>query len=235
MSSSSPQTEAASLRRPGRPRQDKSGAKGDASEVRERLLDAAVEIAVEQGFDSAGLREIARRAEVSPGMISYYFGDRQGLYQAMFERVFARIQEKVDSVLDAPDRSTEDRVADLIRIQISSIAADPWLPRVVMRELLARKDTPLKAFIGEFMAQGPIAMMIERLEEAQADGAISADYDPPMLAMTLASLSGFPFLMLPMLGPHMGLELDGDFPDRLIEHNQKLLSTALRARTETKP
>ena len=143
MSSSSPQNDGASLRRPGRPRLDKSGASGDASEVRDRLLDAAVEIAVEQGFDSAGLREIARRAEVSPGMISYYFGDRQGLYQAMFERVFARIREKVDAVLDAPARSTEDRVADLIRIQISSIAADPWLPTVVMRELLARKESPV--------------------------------------------------------------------------------------------
>ncbi|MGB0618310.1 MAG: TetR/AcrR family transcriptional regulator [Myxococcota bacterium] len=233
MSSSSPQNDGASLRRPGRPRLDKSGASGDASEVRDRLLDAAVEIAVEQGFDSAGLREIARRAEVSPGMISYYFGDRQGLYQAMFERVFARIREKVDAVLDAPARSTEDRVADLIRIQISSIAADPWLPTVVMRELLARKESPIREFIGEFVARGPISMMIERLEAAQADGTISDQYDARMLAMTISSLSGFPFLVLPIVGPHLGIDLDDDFPDRLIEHNQKLLSTALRAHSET--
>lgn len=233
MSSSSPQNDGASLRRPGRPRLDKSGASGDASEVRDRLLDAAVEIAVEQGFDSAGLREIARRAEVSPGMISYYFGDRQGLYQAMFERVFARIREKVDAVLDAPARSTEDRVADLIRIQISSIAADPWLPTVVMRELLARKESPIREFIGEFVARGPISMMIERLEAAQADGTISDQYDARMLAMTISSLSGFPFLVLPIVGPHLGIDLGDDFPDRLIEHNQKLLSTALRAHSET--
>ena len=233
MSSSSHQNDGASLRRPGRPRLDKSGASGDASEVRDRLLDAAVEIAVEQGFDSAGLREIARRAEVSPGMISYYFGDRQGLYEAMFERVFARIREKVDAVLDAPARSTEDRVADLIRIQISSIAADPWLPTVVMRELLARRESPIREFIGEFVARGPISMMIERLEAAQADGRISDQYDARMLAMTISSLSGFPFLVLPIVGPHLGIDLNDDFPDRLIEHNQTLLSKALRAHSET--
>ena len=226
--SSSPHTEGSSLRRPGRPRQES----GDGGEVRDRLLDAAVEIAVEQGFETAGLREIARRAEVSPGMISYYFGDRQGLYRAMFERVFARVQEKVDAVLDAPDRTSEDRVADLVRIQITSIAADPWMPIVVMREMLSRQDSPIRDFIGEFMAKGPIAMMIERLEQAQREGAISKDYDPRMLAMTIGSLSGFPFLMLPIVGPHLGLELDGDFPERLIEHNQKILSEALRARTE---
>lgn len=226
--SSSPHSEGTSLRRPGRPRHEA----GEGGEVRDRLLDAAVEIAVEQGFENAGLREIARRADVSPGMIAYYFGDRQGLYQAMFERVFTRIHEQVDAVLDAPDRTTEDRVAELVRIHISSIAADPWLPKVVMRELLARQDSPVRDFIGEFMAHGPITMMIERLEEAQRDGAISVDYDPKMLAMTIGSLCGFPFLVLPILGPHLDLELDGDFADRLIEHNQKLLSAALRARTE---
>lgn len=223
-----PQPEGASTRRPGRPRLEQ----GEGGEVRDRLLDAAVEIAVEQGFETAGLREIARRADVSPGMISYYFGDRQGLYQAMFERVFTRIREKVDAVLDAPGRTSEDRIADLIRIQISSIAADPWLPKVVMRELLARQDSPIRDFISEFIARGPIALMIERVEQAQRDGIISDEYDPRMLAMSIGSLSGFPFLMLPIVGPHLGLELEGDFPDRLIEHNQKLLSAALRAQTE---
>jgi len=229
--SSPPHPEGASTRRPGRPRQEE----GDGADVRDRLLDAAVEIAVEQGFETAGLREIARRAEVSPGMISYYFGDRQGLYEAMFERVFTRAREKVDAVLDAPGRSSEDRVADLIRIQISSIGADPWLPKVVMRELLAREGSPIRDFIGAFMARGPISMMIERLEQAQREGLIPDDYDPRMLAMSIGSLSAFPFLVLPIVGPHLGLDLDGDFAERLIEHNQKLLSAALRARTENAP
>ena len=40
------------------------------------------------------------------------------------------------------------------------------------------------------------------------------EYDPRMLAMSIGSLSGFPFLMLPIVGPHLGLELDGDFPQQ---------------------
>ena len=49
---------------------------------------AATELAVERGFEASGLREIAARAEVSPGMIAYYFGDRSGLHEAIFERAF---------------------------------------------------------------------------------------------------------------------------------------------------
>ena len=199
--------------------------------MRERLLDAATELAVEQGFDACGLREIARAAEVSPGMIAYYFGDRQGLYEAMFARAFSRISEQVSALMSRPTGSGNDRIAELIRIQVSSIGADPWLPKLFMREVLARNESPMKAFVGE-ITRAPMEMMLEWLIEEQTRHGLSTDYDPRMLALTIGSLCGFPFLMLPIVGQHLGLSLDDDFPTRLIEHNQKLLTNALRARTE---
>ena len=84
-------SDTAPARRPGRPRQDDPR----AAEVRERLLDAATELTLEHGFDNCGLREIAARAEVSSGMIAYYFGDRRGLYDAMFTRALERVGAQV--------------------------------------------------------------------------------------------------------------------------------------------
>jgi len=215
-------------RGPGRPRHSE----GDQSEVRDRLLAAATELAVNQGFDACGLREIAAQAEVSPGMISYYFGDRQGLYEAMFQRAFDRIAGQVREVMNDRSGAGGDRLAELVRIQVTSIAADPWLPRLLMREVLSRADAPMAEFIGEAVGRGPLRQVIDWLEEEQAGHLISDEFDPRMLAMTIASLAGFPFLLLPIVGPHIGLQLDDDFPDRLIEHNQKILAYALRARTE---
>lgn len=217
-----------SARRPGRPRQSE----GDGGEVRDRLLDSATELAVEQGFDACGLREIAARANVSPGMIAYYFGDRQGLYEAMFQRAFDRTASQVRDLMGDPDRTGSDRLDELVRIQVSAIAADPWLPRLLMREVLSREDSPMTEFVGEAVAQGPMQLMIRWLEEEQANHEVRVDFDPRMLAMTIASLAAFPFLMLPVLGDRIGLQLDDDFPDRLIEHNQKFLAYALRAHTE---
>jgi TetR/AcrR family transcriptional regulator len=223
-----PQTPTA--RGPGRPRQSES----EKADVRERLLDAATELAVEQGFEACGLREIAARAEVSPAMISYYFGDRDGLYEAMFGRAFERISEKVAAVMADPLRSGRDRIDDLVAIQVKAIAADPWLPKLVMREVLARNGSPMQEFVSDAVAKGPLQMMVDWIEEEQERHEIRSDYDPRMLAMTIASLTGFPFLMLPLVGDRLGLELDDEFPDRLIAHNQKLLSNALRAHTEEK-
>lgn len=218
------------LRGPGRPRQSES----EKADVRERLLDAATELAVEQGFEACGLREIAARAEVSPAMISYYFGDRDGLYEAMFGRAFERISEKVAAVMADPLRSGRDRIDDLVAIQVKAIAADPWLPKLVMREVLARNGSPMQEFISDAVAKGPLQMMVDWIEQEQERHEIRSDYDPRMLAMTIASLTGFPFLMLPIVGDRLGLELDDEFPDQLIAHNQKLLTNALRAHTEKK-
>ncbi len=217
-------------RGPGRPRYEDKPDK--AGPVRERLLDAATELAVEQGFEASGLREIAARAAVSPGMVAYYFGDRQGLYEAMFKRAFDRIGEQVQLLMRDPERSGGDRLDELVRIHVESIAADPWLPQLIVREVLARADSPSRTHFAKSVGGGPLMLMVRWLEEEQERGVLRPDFDPRMMAMTLASLSAFPFLMLPVVGEEIGLELDETFPARLIEHNQKFLAHGLRALSE---
>jgi hypothetical protein len=53
-----------------------------------------------------------------------------------------------------------------------------------------------------------------------------------MLAITLVSVSAFPFMLLPIIDDEIGLALDDEFPDRLIEHNQRLLARGIRALSE---
>lgn len=214
-------------RRPGRPRREV-----DAGQVRERLLDAATELAVEQGFEAIGLRQIAARAAVSSGMIAYYFGDRQGLYEAMFQRAFDRVGEQVRMLMEDRERSHRDRLDEFVRIQVEAIAADPWLPQLIVREVLARAESPSRTHFAKRVGGGPLMLMVRWLEEEQQRGVLRSDFDPRMMAMTIASLSVFPFLMLPIVGEEIGLDLDETFPGRLIEHNQKLLAHGLRARSE---
>jgi len=215
-------------RRPGRPRLKQS----EGAEVRDRLLDAAMELAVEQGFEACGLREIAARAEVSSAMIAYYFGDRQGLYEAMYRRAFDRVTEKVQVLMVDPERTGADRLDELVRIQVTAIAEDPWLPKMIVREVLLPGESPTRDHFAKSVGQGPLRLMIRWLEEEQERGVLRSDFDPRMMALTIASLSVFPFLMVPIVGAEIGLELDADFSSRLIEHNQRFLALGLRAHSE---
>lgn len=55
-----------------------------AEDARERLLGAGLRLFAAQGFAKTSTREIAEAANVNVAAISYYFGDKAGLYRAVF-------------------------------------------------------------------------------------------------------------------------------------------------------
>ena len=58
--------------------------RSDGIEARNRLLDAALALFAEKGFAKTSTREIALAAQINIASISYYFGDKAGLYKAVF-------------------------------------------------------------------------------------------------------------------------------------------------------
>lgn len=59
--------------------------RSDGVDARQRLLLAAMTRFAEQGYAKTSIREIALKAHTNVAAISYYFGNKQGLYRAVFE------------------------------------------------------------------------------------------------------------------------------------------------------
>jgi TetR/AcrR family transcriptional regulator, regulator of cefoperazone and chloramphenicol sensitivity len=60
------------------------GMRSDGVEARARLLNAALRLFAEKGFANTSTRELATAAGVNIAAISYYFGDKAGLYRAAY-------------------------------------------------------------------------------------------------------------------------------------------------------
>jgi len=58
--------------------------RSDGEQSRERLLLAGLRLFAQHGFTKTSTREIAEAAQVNIAAISYYFGDKAGLYRAVF-------------------------------------------------------------------------------------------------------------------------------------------------------
>lgn len=62
----------------------RSSHRSDGEQSRERLLKSALRLFAEKGYSKTSTREIADAAQANIAAISYYFGDKAGLYRAAF-------------------------------------------------------------------------------------------------------------------------------------------------------
>lgn len=72
----------------GRPLKEAGG-----EQMRERILDAAEELFAEHGFDGVTVRQVTRRASVDVALAHYYFGTKRGLFDSVFLRRAAVIND----------------------------------------------------------------------------------------------------------------------------------------------
>jgi AcrR family transcriptional regulator len=62
--------------------------RSDGIDARQRLMGAGLKLFSEHGFEKTSVRELAREAQVNVAAVSYYFGDKTGLYRALFTESF---------------------------------------------------------------------------------------------------------------------------------------------------
>lgn len=63
----------------------------EAAHTQQHILDAVSSVIVREGVRGASMRTVAREAEVSVGLLSYHFDDKQSLIVAAFRRATDRL------------------------------------------------------------------------------------------------------------------------------------------------
>ena len=62
---------------------------------RVKILDCAMELFYERGYDAVGVQEIVEKAGVTKPTLYYYFGSKRGLLECMLNEHFVAMEEKL--------------------------------------------------------------------------------------------------------------------------------------------
>lgn len=106
------------------------GTEGSGADTRSRILAAARDLAVENGFDEFTVEKVAEKAGVSRMTVYYQFGSKQELLEALLDRLAER--GGIDRLAEAMKREDPlDSLTGLIAVFCGFWASD----RVAIRRL----------------------------------------------------------------------------------------------------
>ena len=207
---------ARSPRRPGRPARRPAR---PSPRVRDRLLHEAGRLFSRHGVARVSLRQIAESAGVTPAMVHYYFGDKQGLCGAMLGRALARVLDRVRHL---------ERLDELPEVLVGTLAAEPWIPPLLVQEILSEGGHFRDRFVAEYASQ--MTEIVPRLVQAEiAAGRYRASLDPRLALLSLIGMVAFPFVARPVLERVLGVDYDAEVVDRLAEHTLRVFLAGVRA------
>jgi TetR/AcrR family transcriptional regulator len=122
--------------------------------AREQLLDAAITLFAERGYDGVSTVAVGKAAGLTQSMVHYYFGSKASLWEAAVERVMRRrgIHFEVRPS-DLRDLDPLSRLKVLIRRFMKANADDPHLTRILIHEATAPSPR-LQWLAARFMRPG---------------------------------------------------------------------------------
>jgi AcrR family transcriptional regulator len=113
---------------PRRPRRSPDGGYARGDETRRRIIDAAIGLFGQHGFDGASTRDIAARAGVNAPALQYYFENKEGVYRACAETLadesWHALEPAVTRARDALRRNADTSALIDSFIGIQEAAAD---------------------------------------------------------------------------------------------------------------
>lgn len=160
----------------------KQAATRDAEATKNRILDAAEEEFAKGGLLGARTEAIAASTGVTKSMIFYHFRDKEGLYQAVLERVTAERVKALGKV-NIHSCSPEQALRNLTAAILQEVGKNNNLPAIFFYEGVQNK--------GRFYSQIAIASLYTPLIEVIERGKTTGDFrdvDPLHAAVNLVGL-----------------------------------------------
>lgn len=108
--------------------------KNKSQDTKQKLLDSAIEVFSEKGFDGARVDEIAARAKVNKAMLYYYFSSKEKLFEEIIIQYKKDFKEIKDSFIDNVDIDDDRKIESLFQLLYNFMVKKKDVLRVMMIE-----------------------------------------------------------------------------------------------------
>ena len=178
----------------------------DPIRTKQSLLTAGIHLFSSLGYHGVAVDEIVAAAGCNKRMLYHYFGDKEGLYAAVLQSVYARL-EKVELQPMAEDAATADVVREIMARYFDFLSHNAEFVNLLLWENL--NEGRILAHHPHLLTKAPaIAKLREVLEAAKPRGQIGEVADVRHLLILMIGMCFIYFSNRHTLRQAIGLDLD---------------------------
>lgn len=207
----------------------KAGRPIEQTDARERLLNQAKNLFCTMPYEKVSTRLLSEKAGVNAAMIRYYFGNKEGLFEAMLYHVMAPVVTKAkEHALDNEKTS----IVDVFRTHFQIMRQDPQFPRMLFR-IMSSPSSEVQRQVTEKLFDLMIGTLDTHIVgKVREQSAIRDDLDIKKCKLTIISMMIFPFIAPKTLLDKNDIELNDTFLDELFHHNIEVLTSGILKRPD---
>jgi len=150
---------------------------GASANTRERLIAAAIDTFVAQGYDGARVQDIARAAGMTTGAI---YANYRGKADLLFDAIASLAGAELEGMLE--HARGRDATAVLEQLGGALTRRLRGRPSLLLDAIVAARRDPELAAMLRARVTAREALLVELFERAIRDGAIDSDLEPATLA-----------------------------------------------------
>ena len=167
------------------------------SDISERILHAARDRFLTEGVDGASLRQIAKDAGTSIGMVYYYFPTKDDLFLGVVEEKYVGMLEDFEDVLSA-SRPVEERIRGLFARMARMSDDEALVLRIIIREILVSNERRTR--LADRFSRGHLPLILRLIADGTTGGFFRTDIPAPVIAISLLGIGLFPQLLRRLIG-----------------------------------
>ena len=160
--------------------------KHDSQRTRANILAAATSLFAEKGYSAANMNEIVERAQITNPMVYYHFGNKEALFAAVLEEVYAGMRA-IELSVQTNNVSVTDAMRHLVEATFDYHAAHPeWIRLIAVANIHDAQHIAQSATIAS-KNSAVLGLVEQLLDRGVAEGIFRPGLDPLHVHLLIAS------------------------------------------------
>jgi AcrR family transcriptional regulator len=148
------------------------------------IINTAERLFAIHGFDGTSVRDISQEAGINVAMISYYFGSKEKLMEAVFDHRTNEMRMKVENLLQNEVLTHLEKVNILIDDYVERFIEQQEFHKIMLREQMTENNTPVTFFIHELKKRN-LASIKKLIQDGQKSGEFKKNVDILLMMTTM--------------------------------------------------